>query len=239
MAAHHANDSLDMIVNCDETAWRIIPSDLLTWAPVGRDGVLLWLDGKEKDSVTILASATATGTKLPLFGIANETTKKVERPQLGSDQALIRDHSESGSNMTEIFQRYLDWLHDHFCSHCLRPLSAENPVELILDCYAVHRSVETMQYAAERFIRLSFSPAGHTDGLRPLDRAVFGDITAIFRRRFEVVRRESWNQRVTKVTATNILADVWKNLEPKSICRGWATYEDDFGPEDEEEEGQK
>jgi hypothetical protein len=39
MAAHHANDSLDMIVNCDEIAWRIIPSSLLTWAPVGRDGV--------------------------------------------------------------------------------------------------------------------------------------------------------------------------------------------------------
>jgi hypothetical protein len=28
--AHRANDSLDMIMNCDETAWRIIPSGLLT-----------------------------------------------------------------------------------------------------------------------------------------------------------------------------------------------------------------
>jgi hypothetical protein len=51
--------ALDMIANCDETAWRIIPDGLLTWAPVGRDGVLLQLDGKEKDSVTVLASITA------------------------------------------------------------------------------------------------------------------------------------------------------------------------------------
>jgi hypothetical protein len=111
---------------------------------------------------------------------------------MGSDQALIRDHSESGASMREIFQHYLGWPHDHFCPHCLRPLSAENPVELILDCYAVHRSVEITQYAAERFIRLWFTHAGHTDGLRPLDRAVFGDITTIFWRRFEVVRRQFW-----------------------------------------------
>jgi hypothetical protein len=36
-----------------------------------------------------------------------------------------------------------------------------------------------------------------------------------------------------------ILADVWKNLEPKSIHRDWAIYEDHFGPEDDEGEGEK
>jgi hypothetical protein len=30
MAAHRANNSPDMTMNCDETAWRIIPSGLLT-----------------------------------------------------------------------------------------------------------------------------------------------------------------------------------------------------------------
>jgi hypothetical protein len=30
MAAHRANKSLDMIMNCDETAWIIIPSSLST-----------------------------------------------------------------------------------------------------------------------------------------------------------------------------------------------------------------
>jgi hypothetical protein len=36
-----------------------------------------------------------------------------------------------------------------------------------------------------------------------------------------------------------ILADVWKNLEPKLIHRGWAIYENDFGPEEDEREGEK
>jgi hypothetical protein len=30
-----------------------------------------------------------------------------------------------------------------------------------------------------------------------------------------------------------------KSLKPKLIHRGWAIYEDDFGPEDDEGEGQK
>jgi hypothetical protein len=135
-----------------------------------------------------------------------------------------------------MFKRYLDWLHDHFYYHFLRPLSTENPVELILDCYDVHRSVEIRQYAAECFISLWFTPAGHIDGLQPLDRAVFEVLKAIFRQRFEVVRHQSWNQRVTKATAMDILADIWKNVEPKSVHRGRAIYEDDFGPENDEGE---
>jgi hypothetical protein len=67
MAAHRSNDSLDMIVNYDATAWRIIPSGILTWVLVGRDEVLLRLDVKEKDSVTVLTSIAAKGTKLPLW----------------------------------------------------------------------------------------------------------------------------------------------------------------------------
>jgi hypothetical protein len=169
MAAHRANNSLDMIVNCDETAWIIIPSGLLTWAPVGRDVGLLRRDGKEKDSVTVLASIRAKCTKLSRFGIAKGRTKGVERSQLGSDQALVRDHSESGWSTKEAFKCYLDRLHNYFCSHCLRPLSAENSVELILDCYAVHRLLEIRKYTTERFIILWVIPEVYADRLQPLD----------------------------------------------------------------------
>jgi hypothetical protein len=119
--------------------------------------------------MTILARITTKGTKLPSFGIAKGTTKRAERFQLGSDQALVRDQSESGRSTKEAFKRYLDWLHDYFCSHCLRPLSAENSVELILDCYAVHRLLEIRKYATERFIRLWVIPEVHADRLQPLD----------------------------------------------------------------------
>jgi hypothetical protein len=41
-------DSLEFTVNCDETAWRAIPNDLLTWAPVGADRVTVRLDGERE-----------------------------------------------------------------------------------------------------------------------------------------------------------------------------------------------
>jgi hypothetical protein len=42
-------DALDLIVNSDETAWRTFPSGMLTWAPVGADGVAVRLKGNEKE----------------------------------------------------------------------------------------------------------------------------------------------------------------------------------------------
>jgi hypothetical protein len=73
----------NQVVNCDETAWRVIPSGLLTWATVGADGITVNVNANDEECVTVLASMTAAGDKLPLFAIGQEKTKKVERAQLG------------------------------------------------------------------------------------------------------------------------------------------------------------
>jgi hypothetical protein len=228
-----STNTLDLVVNCDETAWRILPTGLLTWAPVGADGVTVRLDGNEKDSVTVLASVTASGKKLPLFAIAKGNTKRAERGQLGSDPTLVRDHSSSGWSTAETFKHYLDWLARDYAQKYPGEFSRKDPFDLILDCYSVHRTPEIKRYAKARGIRLWFIPAGHTDELQPLDRAVFGAIKAIFRRRFEALRRESPNGRVTKSVAIEILLDIWEKLSPASIVAGWSIYEEDFGPDQE------
>jgi hypothetical protein len=64
-----------------------------------------------------------------------------------------------------------------------------------------------------------------------LDRAVFGAIKSIFRRRFEELCRRSPNGRVTKSVAVRILIEIWENLSPAAIHSGWAIYKDDFGPD--------
>jgi hypothetical protein len=229
--AHRNSSSLDLVVNCDETAWRLIPSGLLTWAPVGADGVTIRLNGNEKDNVTVLASVAASGNKLPLFAIAKGKTQRSEMSQLGSDETLIRDHSESGWSTIETFKHYLNWLHDYYAIDTRFAISEDQPIHLILDCYSVHRSEQIKQYAADRCIKLWFIPAGHTDALQPLDRAVFGAIKSIFRRRFEECQRNSWEKRVTKTKAIAILQEIWNNLSVDSIRLGWAIYEPDFGPD--------
>jgi hypothetical protein len=228
---HQRSSSLNLVVNCDETAWRIIPSGLLTWAPVGADEVSVRLNGNEKDTVTVLASVTASGNKLPLFAIAKGKTQRAEQNQLRSNETLVRDHSESGWSTIETFKHYLDWLHDYYSIEQRIEISINQPIQLILDCYSVHRSEQIKQYAADRFIQLWFIPAGHTDALQPLDRAVFGAMKSIFRRKFEEYQRNSRDMRVSKSIAVAILNEIWNDLSIESIHLGWSIYGPDFGPE--------
>jgi hypothetical protein len=226
------HDALFLIVNCDETAWRILPRGLLTWAPVGTDAVTVRLDGSEKDCVTVLASVTAASEKLPLFAIAKGKTARAEQNQLGSDVTLTRDHSSSGWSTIETFRHYLDSLAELYSER----IPPGRQLHLILDCYSVHRSKEIKQYARSLGIKLWFIPAGHTDELQPLDRAVFGAMKSIFRRKFEALCRQSANGRLTKSNAIQILVEIWDGLSAAAIHRGWSIYEDDFGSGDDSDD---
>ena len=62
--------SNDRIVNADETAWRILPNGCTTWATRGADAVTINTNDDEKKMVTVMASVTASGRKLPLMVIA-------------------------------------------------------------------------------------------------------------------------------------------------------------------------
>jgi hypothetical protein len=190
-----------LIVNCDETAWRIVPSGLLTWAPVGTDAVTVRLGGNEKDSVTVLATVTAAGEKLPRFAVAKGKTRRAEQNQLGSDPTLIRDHSASGWTTVEIFCHSLA---DAYRGN----IPPGRQVHLILDSYSFHHPEEIKEYARRLGIKLWFIPPGHTDALQPLDRAIFVAIESIFRRRFEEQCRQSPTARITKSTAVQILMEI-------------------------------
>jgi hypothetical protein len=72
--------------------------------------VSLRLDGSEKDSVTVSASMTARADKLTFFAIAKEKATRAEQSQLGTDEALVRDHSPSAWSTLETFKHYLDWI---------------------------------------------------------------------------------------------------------------------------------
>jgi hypothetical protein len=133
------------------------------------------------------------------------------------------------------FCHYLQWLSDYIDGR--RPgRGPRPPIQLILDCYAVHRSKDVREFAANLGIRLWFIPAGHTDTLQPLDRAVFGAIKAMFRRLFELLRRGTPGGKVTKSNAMDILSNIWRDLSIDAIHAGWAIYEDDFGPEEDDDD---
>jgi hypothetical protein len=185
--------------------------------------VTVQVAGNEKDSITVLASVTADCKKLPLFAIAKGKTKRVEKTQLGCDDTLVTDHSGSGWTTIETFKHYLAWLAKFYEGQ----IPAGRQLHLILDLYSVHRSQEIKEYGKELGIRLWFIPAGFTDRLQPLDRAVFGAMKAMFRHLFERALRDAGDHRVGKLQAMQILKDIWRDLSVSSIHKGWEVYDDE------------
>jgi hypothetical protein len=62
------------IINCDETAWKVMSNGLLTWARVGTHSVAVEARLNEKDAITVFASVTASRKNLPLHLIAKRFT---------------------------------------------------------------------------------------------------------------------------------------------------------------------
>jgi hypothetical protein len=156
----------ERVITCDETMWRVVPNGLLTWAPVGNDGVTLLLNAAEKEAITALASMSAAHDKLPLFLIAGGKITRCEHSQLGPADDCAAAHSPSGWTSVNAFHGHLHWIQELY-------LDAE-PIYLILDCYSVHRAHETRSFAATHGIILHFIPPGSIDEVPPLDRYVFG-----------------------------------------------------------------
>ena len=84
------------ILNADETAWKIMPNGLTTWTVKGTDNIQLLVNDDAKECLTVMATITAAGTKLPLFIIAKGKTQQVEQLQIGDVYPHFTSHSESG-----------------------------------------------------------------------------------------------------------------------------------------------
>ena len=159
----------DLIVNCDETSWKVHPDNILTWAQKGTDTTPLAFNGSDKDCITVLASVTASGTKLPLFFLAEGKTERVEESQIGDVGFHWKCHSKNGWQTSETFSTYLMHLREHF---------GDQEIHLILDVHASHRTDDVKTLARSLGIHLWYIPPGCTDILQPLDRLCFGVLKA-------------------------------------------------------------
>jgi hypothetical protein len=207
----------DRVVNCDETCWKVYPDGLKTWMPSGSDHVATSIGGDEKQSFTALCSITAARRKLPMVMIAKGKTSRVERSQLGDIEPHTAVHSASGWITIPTFQEYLVMLKREF--------PEDEPVYLILDCYSVHRSQEIREYARQLGIVMKFIPAGMTDSLQPLDRAVFGTLKGIARRLFRMEATDSISPQLTPQLAAQFLVRAWEQVSSHVLDRAWSIFE--------------
>ena len=200
-----------LILNCDETFWRVFPGAIMTWAQTNAESVTIDIKGSEKDGLTVLATIGADGSKLPLFFIASGKTARVEASQVAPQTGDWVTHTPSGWQTSESFQLYLLHLRELFC---------DDPLDLILDVHSSHRTQEVKTLAQNLGINLHYIPAGATDALQPLDRRVFGALKSSARRLFR--QRREVNR--TLVDACEDLRIAWENVGSDVLEEAWDCY---------------
>ena len=213
----------DHIINMDETQWQVFPNGIMTWRDTGTDNVQVKINGNEKKGLTVLASITASGRKLPLLILAKGKTARCERSQLPVDlNGNERTHSESGWTTKTVMETYFKLLRKAYPPR--RPGDNGPRLHLVLDLYAAHKMKEVKDMAKEMNIELHFIPPGMTDEYQPLDRRVFGCLKASGKAKFRQHYREDPSQKFNTKCATDCLLAAWDKLESEVIEEAWDIY---------------
>ena len=215
----HLDDYIKKAVACASEALRrlVTAFDDQSWTC----DVKVYIQGAQKEGLTVLASITASRCKLPLWIIAKGTTERCHA-QVGDPQGHLVTHSENGWTTVETFSEYLMSLRERYPD--------DDPVYLVLDCYSVHRTDEIRQLAKTLGIELIFIPPGLTDEYQPLDRAVFGVMKQHFRQLWRKQYSQNPSEPFTRAKAVQLLVPAWERVSPSVLENAWTIYED---PEEE------
>lgn len=214
------NTPLDRIINADETCWRILPSGLTTWAKKGAENISICTKDDEKKAITVMASITAAGTKLPLFVIAKGGTAAVETTQLGDIAPHFAHHTTSGWMDTEAFKRYLMLLRE-------RCFPDDDILFLIVDCYPAHRQQSVKDTAEALNIELIYIPPGMTDKCQPLDRRIFGALKQKAKKHIYKKMSDNPETKIGMVGAVQILVACWEGITSDLVHEAWSMFFDE------------
>ena len=220
-----------LILNADETCWRILNGKLKTVALTGSDSVHVSIGFDSKEAVTVMACCSAAGQKLPLYAIVKGKTDECER-KLRQDKRLRKyinrvlhiGHTESGWATKEWQIDYLKFiektLNGRYCC-------------LVWDVHISHRSPEVVQWARDHKINTLFIPAGQTGEYQPLDRRVFG----VLKKQSHTLLLSALGEKdltaIDRVDALVLLCQAWEGLSENVIQRSWSNL---FGEHIEEQQ---
>jgi hypothetical protein len=213
----------DLVLNCDESSWKLYPNGILTWAETGSQNVAIPVTGNEKDAITVMATISFGGKKLPLYILAKGKTARCEASQLGELGEHVCDHSPTGWMTENTMVRYLGWLREELN----RIRGGEETYDLIMDIYPVHVMESVRLQARLLGFRVHFIPSGLTDQYQPLDRSVFGCLKSTARAEYLKLVREEPLRKIAREDAVIILRRSWDKLSSAALEEAWSIYEAD------------
>ena len=215
--------SADLILNADETSWKIINNRHVTIAKRGMESVTCEFNCSEKESITVMAAITKSGKKLPLWifvdGKTKKSTEKFKNQKIQkyiNNSSLFITYSETGWCTKDLAIEYLKWINERF---------NDNHTFLIWDVYPVHKSNEVINQAIESNVHLSFVPPGMTDVWQPLDYSVFGSLKSRAKARFDSLISKNLiqgnEQKISWPDIIDILVSIWSQFPEEEILEAW------------------
>lgn len=225
--------SPDLILNMDETNFRLVNMKHLTWAVTGSKAVNCYNEEDLKAGVTVLATISMSGDKLPLMLVGKGTTqgalrKYGENVRTGKCWTSL---SESGWSRENVICDYLDRLAERF------PIGENDKrCALIMDIYAAHRTDAVRDKARELKIDLEFVPPGCTDQCQPLDVAVFAVLKAYAKALWRKQYHENHGAKIGWATVTEHLLESWERIDRSIVEKAWYALEEDYATFEDDDE---
>jgi hypothetical protein len=210
------------VFNMDETCWRVVDGVRRTAAKKNSKSVKVKFGVSPKSSVTVIATISAAGEKLPLWVVESGTTEKCLLKFRGDrtvdaaiGKSLILTYSENGWTTRDVAIKYLRWLR----------VKVAGPLTLVWDVFAAHRDAKVVEEAKTLDIFLVFVPAGQTDEHQPLDVGCFAPLKArarkAFDETFEVEQPPDADNKWYLRWSIKTLLGCWQAADEEEIRHAW------------------
>ena len=237
---HEEDDTQYLLANMDETSFKVVNIPKLTFAKKGQQEVIAICNGSDKEAFTAIATINYDKKKLPLMLLAKGKTEICHKQFNGivRDESGIENfhvfHTESGWSTTDAMDHYFNQLReDYKILYGDRGFNDETIIDLMWDCYSVHRNNEIKEQAKKKNINLIFIPPGLTDKCQPLDMHVFGALKAKARKMWLDYCISNKDAVFSKRIAGSILIRAWNELSDLTIDKAWSVYEEEIKNEEE------
>ena len=225
---HERNGTKYLLINIDETSWKVGQFGDLTWASKGSDYVEFSSTFNEKECVTAIAAITASEQhfKLPLCILRAGSTDRAAKILSSLSQYVQIDVTEQGWSTTKSFATYLIWLRLELDERYkdMHAYTKDTEIDLVLDLHSSHRNYLIKELADKLKFKLHFIPASLTDKFQPLDRNIFGALKAMARAEWYRVYTLNPDKNFTIEDACAILLKCWAEISSETLKKAWLPY---------------
>ncbi|XP_049888124.1 uncharacterized protein LOC126382356 [Pectinophora gossypiella] len=190
------------VYNMDESGLTTVQKPQKILATKGRKQIGCLTSAERGSNVTVVCCTNAIGSFIPpcmIFPRKNMKNELIDEAPTGT----LGLAQESGWMNTDVFVKWLK----HF--QLYTKASKEDPVLLICDGHASHKTIEALTYAKENGIHMLCLPPHCTHRMQPLDVSIYGPLKTFYNQEISKWLKNHPGRVVTHLQIGNLFAQAY------------------------------